>query len=562
LCANWQKKKPPRAREEKKQPDNTKPMARACGQLTPIDSQTIDWVVARDVDNVLGIRERDVRAALDAIFTDFSDAAQTTVKKWMKSTPWTRAGLTEVLAPRLDDLPVEALLAQFSDGWLQSHSFQLHARERDILVQHAMRHLLESLTSDFLGGVLTASRVAQRSEELSTWCHLLGTLTNDLVCYAAFLENSVPEMLFTVQGDQILPMALVGDMAKRSHAIAGSVEVALPIAARRLVRVSPPDPDSSWSWMFPTNQMADGLAVVADEPLRTALLDFVDSRVKPESYKTLMKSGSNPIKLHRRLHNKRLREGSLDTTYRLCHELIRCYKENPAFDARPRVAIVNAIMEETQDAMLVADHKAGDFRPAQRVIGNWMNALGVPNTKEVHELLAMVPAMRQDLHLATVVALTADSNKRARRIEEKLEAVARDAASAKQLAASRHNELTAQIHALTKQLQAANPIANEDAHEGTPGEDAPAEEAPYIEPEHDPMVLRDFGGIFLFGPQAGRLSSVAIREACATFATANPTSRLRELNQKQRGKVLRQLGASSGMVGATRGWKQIGLQTI
>jgi hypothetical protein len=55
-------------------------------------------------------------------------------------------------------------------------------------------------STNFLAGVLTAGRVARRSEELSAWCNLMGTLTTDLVCYASFLENSVPQMLFAVQG--------------------------------------------------------------------------------------------------------------------------------------------------------------------------------------------------------------------------------------------------------------------------------------------------------------------------------------------------------------------------
>jgi hypothetical protein len=523
----------------------------ALGRLTSVDGGSIDWVVARDADNVLGIRSRDVRATLDAIFTDFSDAARTTVKKWMKTKPWTRAALAEAIQPRLDGLPVEGLLAQFSDGWLQSHSFQLNDKERRVLVDHALRHLLQCLTSDFLGGVLTASRVAQRSEELSTWCHLLGTLTSDLVCYAAFLENSVPEMLFSVQGDDVLPLSLVGDMAKRAHAVAGTVEAALPMAARCLVRVSPPDPDSSWSWMFPTNQVAGGLAVVAEEPLRTALMAFVDSSVKPESYRSLMKSGSNAIQLHRRLHNKRLREGSLDTTYRLCNELARCYKEDPAFDARPRLAIVNAIIEETHDAMLVPDHRAADFRPAQRVIGNWMNALGVPNTKEVHELLDMVPAMRQNLHLATVMALVSDNNKRQRRIEEKLEVMAQDAARAT-------GKLTAQIQALTQQLQAVNQITITPLENACLDDvDTPEDES---DPASDPAVLAAFQDIFVFGPDAGRLSSAVIRDACKTFVMENPMSRLNELNHIERGAVLRKLGAVDCKVRGARCWKPIGLR--
>jgi hypothetical protein len=549
-------------------------------KLTTVHHETIDWVVSRDAEHTLGIRDRDVRAALDAIFLDFADAARTTVKKWMKSAPWTRRDLAQVIAPHLDGLPIEPLLAKFSDEWLQSHSFQLSAKERHILVEHALRHLVDSLASDFLGDALTASRVAQRSEDISTWCHLLGTQTCDLVCYASFLENAVPQMLFSVQGELVSPLSFVGEMAKRPHAIAGDVETALSMAALRLVRVCPPDPHTSWSWMFPTNQVAGGLAVVTEEPLRTALAEFVDSSVKPGNYSALMKAGLNPIKLHRKLNNKRLREGSLDTTYRLCHELTRCYKEDPAFDARPRLAIVNAIMEETHEAMLVPDHKAADFGPAQRVIGNWMGALGVPNTPEVHELLNMVPAMRQDLHLATVIALTSDNNKRTRRIEEKsriiedkLDRTTEELARAKQLAASRHTELSEQIRALTQQLQSGSgdarfrggsPDSNENTlelgHEIAP-EPAHSELAhPEIPYASDPSVLAAFEHVFVFGPKAGRLSSASIVQACASFGAENPGSRMGTLPKAQRGKILREFGSESCVVGTQRGWKNIGLR--
>jgi hypothetical protein len=570
-------------------------------QLTAIEHETIDWVVSRDADHTLGIRARDVRAALDAIFADFADAARTTVKKWMKSAPWTRQDLARVIAPHLDGLPIEPLLAKFSNEWLQSHKFYLHDKERHILVEHALRHLVDSLASDFLSNALTASRVAQRSEDISTWCHLLGTQTCDLVCYASFLENAVPQMLFSVQGELVSPLSFVGDMAKRPHAIAGNVEAALSMADMRLVRVCPPDPHTSWSWMFPTNQVAGGLAVVAEEPLRTALLDFVNSSVKPGDYSALMKAGLNPIKLHRKLNNKRLREGSLDTTYRLCHELTRCYKEDPTFDERPQLAIVNAIMEETHEAMLVPDHRAADFGPAQRVIGNWMGALGVPNTPKVHELLNMVPAMRQDLHLATVIALTSDNNKRTRRIEEKLELMENNAAireknaaqlaaameknalalaqettyaredaarareevvNAKRLAASRHKDLTEQIRALTRQLQRGHSLGDAPPEDALSEDDAPSDGITEdLTVEQDGQVLATFEGIFVFGPQAGRLSSAAIENACLAHVLQNPTSKIGGLNNKQRGRILRSFGCSSCKIGskAIRGWRQIDL---
>lgn len=509
-------------------------MALAHGELTPVKNEIVDWVVARDADNILGIRERDVRTAFDAIFADFGDAAQATVKKWMKSQPWTREGLTQVLESRLETgLPVEAVLAELPDCWLLSRKFHLNDKERRVLVDHAMRHLRTSLANDFLEDALTAGRVAQRSEELSSWCNLMGTVTRDLVCYASFLENSVPETLFAVHGDTWSPLGFVGEMAKRPHAIAGSVETALSMAARRLVRVLPPDPLTSWSWLFPTNQVAGGgLAVVTEEPLRTALLHFVDSSVKPENYRALMKSSSNPIKLHRALNNKRLREGSLDTTYRLCQELTRCYDKDPAFDARVVVAIVNAIMEETHAAMLVPNAKAVDFEPAQRVIGNWMSALGIPNTQGVHRLLEMVPNLRQDLHLATVVAITGDSNKRVRQIQDELK-------RAEEVATRRHEEILSEVMKQNEELKALLSCSGSES-------------------SHAPSVKRVLQDIFEFGEHLG---PTTVKEVDAALAVRREPE-IARLTKYARADLLRSLGAEQGKHRGCHCWKHMQLKSM
>jgi DNA-binding transcriptional MerR regulator len=513
---------------------------------TRVDDQTIDWEVHRGTA-VLGIRDREVRERVDAILSHFEEHLDDPVRRWMRGDDWDRENLEAVLRRKLDRLPVADVLAALPDKWIRRGRFLLGKRERGIVVAHMVDHLVRGLATDFVSGRLTDARVEEHSDDLMTWFRLMED--SNTARFTQALARCVPRMLYSVEDGVATPLALVGQMAKRPHGLASTVEAAVDALAKGLVRVSPPDPHSSWSWMWRTGLVADGVAVMADEPFRHALSDFLGTNVKQGRYDALMSRNGerrNQVALHNLLAAKRRPPGCPDVTGRLSHQLADIYKANPTFDERPREAIVDAVLEETQGAMLVCDGLAHNYGDARLVVGSWMDALGVEITPALYALLDMIPTMRRDMHLATVVAMLEENTKRTRAIEQQ------------------NQEILEQNREIKEQLARAEARAEEHHEAVMEGQEAihgamthapPAALSPL-----ERQAIAALHQLFVLVPDE-KLSSAEISAHIASFNATHADSPLAFISEKLRARLLRTMTFEPDKKhGQKRGWKHIAIR--
>jgi hypothetical protein len=526
--------------------ETRKNMKRARADETPtrVDDQTIDWEVHHGTA-VLGIRDREVRERVDAILSHFEEHLDDPVQRWMRGDDWDRENLEAVLRRKLDRLPVADVLAALPDKWIRRRRFVLGTRERRIVVAHMVDHLVRGLATDFVSGRLTDDRVEEHSDDLVAWFRLMED--SNTARFTQALARCVPRMLYSVEGGVATPLALVGQMAKRPHGLASTVEAAVEALAKGLVRVSPPDPHSSWSWMWRTGLVADGVAVMADEPFRHALSDFLGTSVKQARYDALMSRRGerrNPVDLHNLLSVKRHPPGCQDVTGRLSHQLTGIYKANPTFDARPREAIVDAVLEETQGAMLVCDGLAHNYGDARLVVGSWMDALGVEITPALYALLDMIPTMRRDMHLATVVAMLEENTKRTRAIEQQNLEILDKLARAEARGEKQHAEV----------IEGQEAIHHAIKHESL---------KPHAQlSSSDRAALDVLQQLFVFDqPPTSKLSASKISEVIETYNATAATSPLVGMTGNKRGELLRLLNCTSKKTNAAaRGWDRIALR--
>jgi hypothetical protein len=285
-------------------------------ELARIEHGTIDWEV-RDGDVALGIRDREVRERVRGMLELFNEELDATVDLIMGRREWTRESLHAALSRRLGALPLAELLAAMPDRWIRHQRFRLSQRgARRIAVDHMVGHLVRSLASDYREGRLD-ERVAQRAGELLAWFRLVRS--SELATHLDALRACVPRMLYVVHAGAATPMAA---------------------AAPRV-----------------------------DSPALRALLAAEVALVPQRYYDDLMRVGDTPqgpVAVHAQLADRR-QYGSGDHMARLAEQLVGFYRADPAFDDRPRDAVVDAIVQEAHAA---TDHKARRY-----TVSSWILAL-------------------------------------------------------------------------------------------------------------------------------------------------------------------------------------------
>ncbi len=288
------------------------------GGPTRVEHDTIDWEV-RDGDVALGIRDRDVRERVRGMLELFNEELDATVDLFMGRREWTRETMHATLSKRVGALPLAELLAAMPDRWIRHQRFRLSQRgTRRIAVDHMVDHLVRSLADDYRDGRLDEQHVAQRGEELLAWFRLIRS--SELATHVDALRACVPRMLHVVHAGVASPMAAAA--------------------------VPPPE------W-----------------PALRALLTAEVALVPQRYYDDLMRAGdvpAGPVAVHALLADRR-QYGSGDHMARLAELLVRCYRADPAFDDRPRGAIVDAIVGEA--------HAARDHKARRYTVSSWILAL-------------------------------------------------------------------------------------------------------------------------------------------------------------------------------------------
>lgn len=426
-----------------------------CGSATRVEHDTIDWEV-RNGGKILGIRDREIRTRVHAICDHFADGFAKPMREVMKGKTWDRAslcvGMTKLVG---DQVPVDELIAAMPDKWVATGSFEMRRKERRLFGDFVVNHLVESIAIAFCAGPLVENDMIDHAMHLTFWFSMLKDI--DAIHLTA-LQACVPRMLFDVEVGTATPLVTYGQSDRVVSTIDAAVRV-LSVRRRGVVRLTVPDPTSRWCCVWTPDATSENLSVQIDKPIRSALLTLVGTHLTQDNYDALMTGGGKErgsIAIHKIFNNRRFPPGSkvsvgtVDVMGCISHELADIYHTNPAFDQRPQEAIVDAVIQETHAALF----SGGDQRA---VIDSWMaGGLCIPRGEDLNNVLDLVPTMRVDMHLATVVALLADNSERTRIIQDQnCTIMAQNCVIMGQLAEEKEARIRAEARSISAEAQIA-----------------------------------------------------------------------------------------------------------